>query len=202
MPSSSIQVVKCRDRCRASASCAAITRSVRRHARTIRSTCAAVPARATSSSRCSVPGVATRVIARTLAYEIGPARHRGADERQSWQGPSHPHLLACGPQIDPGAPVQPVRARRTRRAKLRPNRHCDLAWRDRAKRPGPAAALVVLAQHDQQLVGGGVDAGGQLGDALAKRVDRHRIVTRGGQWRERRRRRSRQWRRRGRHGSS
>ena len=67
IPSSSIQVVRCRDRCRASASCAAITRSVRRQARTIRSTCDAVPARATSSSRCSVSGVATRVMARTLA---------------------------------------------------------------------------------------------------------------------------------------
>ncbi len=39
----------------------------RRQPRTIRSTCAAVPARPTASSRASGPGVATRVSARTLA---------------------------------------------------------------------------------------------------------------------------------------
>ena len=45
---------------------------------------------------------------------------------------------------------------------------------------------VELAQHDQQLVGGGVDARGQFGDGLAERVDRHRVVAGGGERSERR----------------
>ena len=47
---------------------------MRRHARAIRSTCAAVPARATPSRVCSFLGVATRVTARTFEYETLPRR--------------------------------------------------------------------------------------------------------------------------------
>jgi hypothetical protein len=53
--------------CRAIASFASACRSTCRHARTIFSTCAAVPHCPTASSRSSVSGVATRVNARTLA---------------------------------------------------------------------------------------------------------------------------------------
>ena len=51
--------------CRRSSACSTL-RSMRRHARAIRSTCAAVPASATSSRDCSFSGVATRVTARTF----------------------------------------------------------------------------------------------------------------------------------------
>src|SRR5207249_5806163 len=51
---------------------ASAIRSTRRQPRTIRSTWQAVPARPTASRRSSVSGVATRVSARTLAYESSP----------------------------------------------------------------------------------------------------------------------------------
>ena len=38
----------------------------------------------------------------------------------------------------------------------------------------PATPLVILTQHDEQLVRGGMDAGGQFGDALAELVERLR----------------------------
>jgi hypothetical protein len=57
-----------RSTCRSS-----MMRSHRRHARASRSTWAAVPAYATCRSRASFSGVATRVRARTLAYEISRA---------------------------------------------------------------------------------------------------------------------------------
>ena len=90
-----------------------------------------------------------------------PARHRGADKGQSWQRPGHPYLLARGTKVDSGAPVEPVGARQ--------------------EAVVPAATFVVLAHHDQQLVSGGMDARGQLGDALAKGIDRHRVVAGGGE---------------------
>ena len=45
---------------------------MRRQPRTMRSTCSAVPARPIASRRSSVSGVATRVSARTLAYDSSP----------------------------------------------------------------------------------------------------------------------------------
>ena len=66
MPSSSTHVRNERSACRWRSSSRSAARSVWRQARTTRSTCAAVPANATSSSDCSVSGVATRVMARTL----------------------------------------------------------------------------------------------------------------------------------------
>ena len=66
MPSSSTQVRSDRVSCRRRSSAASAVRSTRRQPRTICSTCAAVPHSATSSSACSVSGVATRVTARTF----------------------------------------------------------------------------------------------------------------------------------------
>ncbi len=55
-----------------------LSRSTSRQPRTIRSTCAAVPARPTANSRASVSGVATRVSARTLAYDSSPRARASA----------------------------------------------------------------------------------------------------------------------------
>ena len=57
--------------CRRASSFSAL-RSMRRQPRTMRSTCSAVPARPMASNRASVSGVATRVRARTLAYDSSP----------------------------------------------------------------------------------------------------------------------------------
>jgi len=72
VPSSSGYTWSDRLACWRAVSRASASRSTRRQPRTIRSTWAAVPARPTASSRASVAGVATRVSARTLAYESSP----------------------------------------------------------------------------------------------------------------------------------
>ena len=66
IPSSSTHVRSPRLAFRRRSSACSTFRSMRRHARAIRSTCAAVPASATSSRVCSFSGVATRVTARTF----------------------------------------------------------------------------------------------------------------------------------------
>ena len=80
MPSSSWWTCSARFACCRALSRASPLRSMQRQPRTIRSTWAAVPARPTPRSRASVSGVATRVRARTLAYDSSPrasasARH-------------------------------------------------------------------------------------------------------------------------------
>jgi hypothetical protein len=82
MPSSAWWTCRARLTCRRAASRASACRSTRRQPRTIRSTCAAVPARPTASSRASVSGVATRVRARTLAYD-SPPRAKASPSRGS-----------------------------------------------------------------------------------------------------------------------
>jgi len=72
MPSPSGYTWRARLRCRRGVSCASALRSIRRHPRTISSTCSAVPARPTARSRSSVSGVATRVSARTFEYDSSP----------------------------------------------------------------------------------------------------------------------------------
>jgi hypothetical protein len=72
MPSSSGYTWSARLACCRAVSRLSACRSSRRQPRTIRSTWAAVPARPTARSRASVSGVATRVNARTLAYESSP----------------------------------------------------------------------------------------------------------------------------------
>ena len=81
-----------------------------------------------------------------------PALHRGADERQPGQGVGDAHLLAGGAGGETGAPAQPVGAG------------------GEAARP-PAALLVELADEDEQGAGGGLDAGGELGDPVAQPVE-------------------------------
>ena len=78
-------------------------RSTRRQPRTMRSTCAAVPARPTASSRSSVSGVATRVSARTLAYDSSPRASAWASRGSVAEGARHADA-APGPR--------PGRARR------------------------------------------------------------------------------------------
>jgi hypothetical protein len=72
VPSSSWWTRSARLACRRLVSRASALRSTQRQPRTIRSTWDAVPARPTPSSRASVSGVATRVRARTLAYDSSP----------------------------------------------------------------------------------------------------------------------------------
>jgi hypothetical protein len=76
MPSSSGYTYSARLLCWRAASRFSAMRSTSRQPRTIRSTCSAVPARATASSRSSVSGVATRVRARTLEYDSSPRARR------------------------------------------------------------------------------------------------------------------------------
>ncbi len=78
------------------------------------------------------------------------ALHGGAQAREGGQGAGDAHLLARGPQIESGAPVEPVAAR--------------------VEALVPPLALVELADQDQQLVGGGLDAGRQLGDGVTEAV--------------------------------
>ena len=75
------------------------------------------------------------------------AAHGVAQLRQRSEGPRHADVLAGRPRREPGPPAQPVRARQA---------------------TVPALLLVELADEDEQLVGGGLDAGGQLGDAVAE----------------------------------
>ena len=109
-------------------------------------------ASATSSSRCSVSGVATRVIARTLAYDTAPR---------------------CIAALISGRPGSALATRTFSRAAPRsmPVRQFSQCAHDRKPLFQPRL-FVEVAQHDQQLVGGGVDARGQFGDRLAERVDR------------------------------
>ena len=75
------------------------------------------------------------------------AAHGVAQLRQLSEGAGHADVLAGGPRREPGPPAQPVRARQA---------------------TVPALLLVELADEDEQLVGGGLNAGGQLGDAVAE----------------------------------
>ena len=75
------------------------------------------------------------------------AAHGVAQPGQLPEGARHAHVLAGGPLREPGAPAQPLRARQA---------------------TVPALLLVELADEDEQLVGGGLDAGRQLGDAVAE----------------------------------
>ncbi len=98
----------------------------------------------------------------------GAAPQRVAQLRQLGQGARHAHVLAGGAGRETDAPAQPGRAR---------------------GEVIPAAACVELADQDQQLPGGGLDAGGQLGDAVAESlvVGRRRVRLRGLAGRGRRR---------------
>src|SRR5882762_905839 len=103
----------------------------------MRSTCSAVPARPTPSSRSSVSGVATRVSARTLAYDNSPRA-----------------------RVEPDAPGQPGGAR--------------------AEPVAPAAVRVEVADEVEQMSGGGIEVGGQLGDLVAEAIQKvgiHRRVS-------------------------
>ena len=72
VPSSSWWTCTARPACCRLVSRASALRSMQRQPRTMRSTWAAVPPRPTPSNRASVSGVATRVRARTLAYDSSP----------------------------------------------------------------------------------------------------------------------------------
>ena len=75
------------------------------------------------------------------------AAHGVAQLRQLPEGARHADVLAGRPQREPGPPAQPLGAREA---------------------TVPAVPLVELADEHEQLVGGGLDAGGQLGDAVAE----------------------------------
>ena len=83
MPSASGYTCTARCRCPPVLSSTSALRSIRRQPRTIISTCSAVPARPTASSRSSVSGVATRVSARIFEYDSSPQAsasfNRGSD---------------------------------------------------------------------------------------------------------------------------
>ena len=80
----------------------------------------------------------------------GAAPQRVAQPGQPAQGAGDPHVLAGGAGRQAGAPAQPLGA---------------------GGEAGPAVARVELAEQAQQLAGGRLDAGGQLGDAVAEHVE-------------------------------
>src|SRR5881296_907525 len=96
MPSSSLYMCRARLLCRRALSRASAIWSTRRQPRTMRSTCSAVPALPTLSRRSSVSGVATRVRARTFAYDSSP-------RARAW--------ARGGTGVEPDAPRQPRGAR-------------------------------------------------------------------------------------------
>ena len=75
------------------------------------------------------------------------APHRVAQPGQIGEGARHPHVLAGRAWSQTGAPTQPVGA---------------------GGEAAPAFALVELVDEDQQLVGGGLDACRELGDAVGE----------------------------------
>ena len=75
------------------------------------------------------------------------APHRVAQLRQVAQRTRHPHVLARRPRRQAGAPAQPVRAGGAAR---------------------PARARIELPDQEEQLVGGGLNARGELGDAVTE----------------------------------
>ena len=113
IPSSSTQVWTARDSCRRRSSTCSAARSTRRQVRTTCSTCAAVPARATSSSACSVAGVATRVTARTFE---GSRRRAAAPRSAAAASPGRGRCVVGAPsrgrrcRREADAPAQPVGA--------------------------------------------------------------------------------------------
>ena len=116
----------------------------------MRSTCSAVPARPTASSRSSVSGVATRVSARTLEYDSSPRASACGQPRQRAERARHPHVLAGGARGEPHAPGEPGGAG--------------------AEAGVPALAGVELADEVEQAGGGGVEMRRQLGDLVAEPV--------------------------------
>src|SRR5437899_7108735 len=137
------------------ASAASALRSTRRQARTMRSTCSAVPARPTPSSRSSVSGFATRVSARTLAYDSSPRASACASRGPRAERAGHADTLARRARVEPDAPGQPRGAR--------------------AESVAPAAARVEVADEVEQVSGGGVEVGGQLGDLVAEPLELHDV---------------------------
>ena len=80
------------------------------------------------------------------------ALHRPAEAGQRLEGLGDAHLLARRAQVDARPPVQPVGARQEAGV--------------------PAGLRVELAEQDQEVIGGGVQARGQLRDRLAELLDR------------------------------
>ena len=150
VPSSSWWTCRARLACCRLVSRASALRSMQRQPRTIRSTCAAVPPRPTPSSRASVSGVATRVRARTLAYDSSPRARRLGQQRQRRQGARHADLLAGRAEVEADPPAQPVGAG--------------------AEPVTPAAAGIELADEVEEARGGGLEMRRQLGDLVAQPV--------------------------------
>ena len=82
----------------------------RRNRRQSRSSCAPVAASAISTSRASFVAVATRVSARTFAYDRRPLAIAAIDRRKPPERPRDAHLLARRARHQPDPPRQPVRA--------------------------------------------------------------------------------------------
>src|SRR5216117_2714635 len=144
------------------------------------STCAAVPALPTASSRSSISGVATRVSARTLAYESSPrARARAssgsvpracATRTRSRAAPGSSPTRQANQAAQERKPVfQPPRASNSR---IR-SRRCAVA----ASMCADSSAIIEAATaHLLDLIrefdarGGGLDVRRQLGDLITQLI--------------------------------
>src|SRR5438309_10312070 len=118
----------------------------------MRSTWHAVPARPTASSRSSVSGVATRVRARTLAYESSPRARAPARSGSVSSARATRDALTRRAQIEPHAPRQPLGAG--------------------AEAVAPAAARIELADEVEEACGRGVEMSRQLGDLVTQSIER------------------------------
>ena len=115
----------------------------------MRSTWSAVPARPTANSRSSVSGVATRVRARTLAYESSP-RARAWASSGSVPRARYTDAFAGRAQVEPHSPAQPGSAG--------------------AKSGVPTFSSVELADEIQKSGGRGFEVCRQLGDLVTEPV--------------------------------
>ena len=109
-----------------------------------------MPASARSTSACSFSRRRHASERAHLRVRQLATLHAGAHERQRRERAGHAHLLARGAEIDPRAPMQPVRARE--------------------EAVVPAGARVELGEQHEQVVGGGMEARGQCGDGLTEGV--------------------------------
>ena len=153
MLASSTRVLSARLASRTCSASGSAARSACRHARTSRSTCAAVAQQATATSRASVAGVATRVSAHQGVGKPAAGHGRGEVVEIGLRG-GDAQLFAGRAEIEAGAPVEPVGT---------------------GTEALPAVVAIELAQLAQELVGGDLDARGQLGNLVAEAIQVGRL---------------------------
>ena len=104
-----------------------------------------------ASNRASMSGVATRVRARTLAYDSSPRASAWASRGSVAQGAGHADLLAGRAEIEADAPGEPLGTG--------------------PKAGVPAAAGIEVPDQIEQARGGRVEVRRELGDRIAEALE-------------------------------